>query len=153
MEERAVPQNPPQGYPRITPYLYYRDVAAAVDFAVSAFGFTERLRMKGPDGTVAHAEVDLDGGVVMMGNPGSDYRNPKQHGQRTELIYVYVDDVDGHLERAKNAGATIVSGLEDKVYGDRSYLAEDPEGHQWNFAQHVRDVSAEEVQAAATMGA
>jgi len=143
-----MPQNPPPGYPRITPYLYYQDVAAAVDFMVRAFGFTERLRLPGPGGRIAHAEVALGDGVVMMGNPGSERVNHPQVGHATQLIYVYVDDVDAHLEDAKRAGATIITGLEDKVYGDRSYLAEDPEGHQWNFAQHVREVTPQEIQTA-----
>lgn len=144
-------QNPPEGFPRITPYLLYKDVAGALDFLTRAFGFHERLRVPAPDGSVAHAEVELGDGVVMMGNPGGDYRNPKEHGHPSQLLYVYVDDVDKHCEVAEAAGATIVSAPEEKYYGDRAYLAEDPEGHQWNFAQHVRDVSPEEIpQAPAT---
>lgn len=63
-------QNPPEGMPRITPYLLYEDVDAAVDWLVNVAGFTERLRLKGPDGRANHAEVTMGDGVVMMGNPG-----------------------------------------------------------------------------------
>jgi uncharacterized glyoxalase superfamily protein PhnB len=56
------------------------------------------------------------------------------------MLLVYVDDVRGHYERAKVAGADIVSELEELPWGDRRYQASDPEGHQWTFAQHVRDV-------------
>ena len=143
-----MPQNPPEGFTRVTPYLFYRDVAGALQFLTTAFGCEERVRMPAPDGTVAHAEVAFENGMVMMGNPGPDYKNPQQLGHRTQLIYIYVDDVDGHFERAQAAGATIVAPPEDKFYGDRAYLAEDPEGHQWNFAEHVRDVSAEEMKTA-----
>jgi PhnB protein len=72
-----VVQNPPEGFPQITPYLLYEDVDAAVDWLVDAFGFTERLRMKGPDGKANHAEVKFGDGVVMLGNPGPDYQNPE----------------------------------------------------------------------------
>jgi PhnB protein len=143
-----MPQNPPEGYTRVTPYLYYEDVAGAVDFLTSTFGFTEKVRMAGEDGQVNHAEIELDGGVVMLGTPGEGYKNPKKLGGKTQSIYVYVDDVDAHFELAKSAGATIVRDPEDQFYGDRSYGAEDPEGHEWYFATHVRDVSPEEMQQA-----
>jgi PhnB protein len=139
-------QNPPPDFPRITPYLLYEDVDAAVDWLISVVGFTERLRMKGPDGRANHAEVQLGDGVVMMGNPGSDYRNPKQRGGATQLLYVYVDDVEHHFEAAKAAGATILREPADQFYGDRTYGIEDPEGHHWSFAQHVRDVTPEDMQ-------
>jgi PhnB protein len=148
MKEQDMAQNPPEGYPRITPYLLYEDVAAALDWLAATFGFVESVRMPGPDGRIAHAEMKLADGVVMMGHPGADYQNPRHTGQRHQLLYVYVDDVDGHHERAVQAGATIVSTPEDKFYGDRAYLAEDPEGHHWNFAQHMRDPSPEEMKAA-----
>jgi PhnB protein len=138
-----MPQNPPEGYPRITPYLLYEDVAAAVDWLGKSFGFRERLRFSGEDGVVSHAEMDLGDGVIMMGFPGSDYRNPRRLGGKTQLVHVYVDDVDQHFAQAKGAGATIIAELEDQSYGDRRYIAEDPEGHQWTFSQHVRDVAME----------
>ena len=141
-------RNPPEGYTRVTPYLLYHDCDAAIDFLTGALGFTERTRMKGTDGKTNHAELELEGGVVMLGNPGSDYKNPKELGGRTQTTYVYVDDVDAHFERAKTAGAHVERELEDQFYGDRSYAVHDPEGHAWSFATHVRDVSPEEMQAA-----
>jgi uncharacterized glyoxalase superfamily protein PhnB len=138
-------QNPPEGFPRITPYLLYEDVDATLDWLIGAFGFTEQVRMKGPDGKANHAEMGLAGGVVMMGHPGPDYKNPKHEGGAKQMIYVYVDDVDKHFEVAKAAGAHILSEPADQFYGDRTYGAEDPEGHQWNFAQHVRDVAPEDM--------
>ncbi|MGI8491892.1 MAG: VOC family protein [Acidimicrobiales bacterium] len=137
--------NPPEGFPVITPYLLYEDLDAAVDWLVATFGFVEDVRMPGPDGRTMHAELRHDGGVVMMGHPGVDYQNPKHRGGATQLVYVYVDDVDGHHARAKAAGAIISKEPEDQFYGDRTYGAEDPEGHQWSFAQHVRDVTPEEM--------
>lgn len=136
-------QNPPEGLSRITPYLLYEDVDAAVDWLVGTCGFSERMRMKGADNKSNHAEVAFGDGVVMMGSPGPDYQNPKRRGGATQLIYVYVDDVDEHYETARVAGARILREPTDQVYGDRTYGAEDPEGHQWSFAQHVRDVAAE----------
>ena len=69
--------NPPAGMPRITPYLLYNDVEAALDFLTTTFGFKERMRLPDEQGKNQHAEVELADGVVMMGNPGGDYQNPK----------------------------------------------------------------------------
>ena len=137
--------NPPEGFPRITPYLLYEDCAAALDFLTRALGFTEDVRMAGPDGKVDHAEVRMGDGVVMMGMPGPDYQNPNRHGHVSQMVYVYVDDVDKHYEQAKGAGAKIISEPQDQFYGDRNYMAEDPQGHQWNFATHTLDVAQEDM--------
>ena len=140
-----MPANPPANMPRITPYLYYCDVAAALAWLERTFGLVERLRMPGPDGKIAHAEMELRDGVVMLGCPSPQYRNPKQLGQATQSLYLYVDDVDKHFEHAKRAGARIVTAPADQFYGDRHYAAEDPEGHVWYFATHIRDVAPEEM--------
>ncbi|MDQ3874633.1 MAG: VOC family protein [Actinomycetota bacterium] len=145
-----MPQNPPEGYPAVMPYLYYEDAGAALKFLTSAFGFTEKFRMEGENGRIEHAEVEIgDKGVVMLGEPGEGYTSPKSRGgKKTESIYVYVDDVDAHFSRAKEAGATIVREVKDQFYGDRNYGAEDLEGHEWYFGTHVKDLSPEEFEAA-----
>ena len=119
---------------RIAPYLLYEDGAAAIDFLTNAFGFEEVMRMEDDQGAVNHAEVRLGEDSVMLGDPGDDYRNPRNADHSTALVHVYVDDVDGHFERAKAAGAEIVMEPTDQEYGDRRYDAKDPEGHFWSFA-------------------
>jgi PhnB protein len=144
-EEVTMPANPPENMPRITPYLYYEDVARALDWLARAFGFRERLRIPGPDGKIGHAEMELADGVVMLGCPGPEYRGPQRLGGVTQSTYVYVDDVDKHFEQASRAGAKILERPKDQFYGDRNYGAEDPEGHRWYFATHVRDVAPEDL--------
>jgi PhnB protein len=119
---------------RIAPYLLYEDGAAAIDFLTNAFGFEEVMRMEDDKGDVNHAELRLGEDTVMLGDPGDDYRNPRNADHSTALVHVYVDDVDGHFERAKAAGAEIVMEPTDQEYGDRRYDAKDPEGHFWSFA-------------------
>jgi PhnB protein len=128
--------------PAVTPYLLYEDVAAALEWLTRAFGFREQLRYADGDGTVTHAEMTVDGGSFMLGDPGPDYRNPNRLGGVTQLVHVYVDDVDAHFARARGAGATILAEPRDQEYGDRRYEAADPEGHHWSFAHRVRDVAA-----------
>ena len=124
-----MPQNPPPGMPRVTPYLFYEDAGAALDWLARAFGFEERVRMPGPDGTVMHGEMAVADGRVMLGRPGGDYVDPGPEGGVHQLQYVYVDDVDAHHRRASEAGATIVRAPEDQFYGDRTYTAADLAGH------------------------
>src|SRR5438445_2312423 len=128
----------------ITPYLYYADVDAALSFLGEAFGFEETLRYTGEGGYVSHAEMRLGDAAIMMGDPGESYRTPAQLGGTTHGTHVYVDDVDAIFERARAAGAEIHEEPTDKPYGDRSFTARDPEGHEWFVATHVRDVPLEE---------
>ena len=124
----------------ITPYLYYVDVRGALKFLSKAFGFQKQGRaMSGPDGKVNHAAMTLGDDLIMMGcPPGSKYKNPKRLGQATQSLYINVDNVDKHFERARKAGATILEEPKDTFYGHRRYGAEDPEGHQWYFAQEIK---------------
>jgi uncharacterized glyoxalase superfamily protein PhnB len=137
---------------KLTPYLFYKDVGKALDWFSKAFGFTEfDDRFTGEDGTIQHAamEISRKGEVFMLGCPGPKYKNPSKLGSVTALMYVTVDNVDKHFERAKKAGAKILQKPEDTFYGDRRYGVLDPEGHQWYFAQHLRDVTPEEMKKAA----
>jgi uncharacterized glyoxalase superfamily protein PhnB len=121
---------------KITPYLYYEDVAAALEWLAAAFGFREcGPKMTDPDGTVRHASMELDDALIMLGHPGPEYRNPNHLSAATQCLYVRVNDVNDHFERAKKAGAKILHEPQDMEYGDRRYGAEDLEGHQWYFAQ------------------
>ena len=95
--------------------------------------------MSGPDGKILHAAMKLGDDVVMIGCPGPKYKNPKRLGHSTQSLYVNVDDVDKHFKRAKRAGAKILEEPHDEFYGDRRYGAEDPEGHQWYFAQRIEE--------------
>jgi uncharacterized glyoxalase superfamily protein PhnB len=134
----------------ITPMLSYEDVAAAAAWLVEAFGFREELRFEERDGRVSHVELRLGDGAVMLGNPSPHYQSPKTHRERCEAaarwsetpfvvdgVHVYVDDVEAHFERARAAGAQILSEVEDTPFGDRHYRVEDLEGHRWMFAEHV----------------
>lgn len=122
----------------ITPYLYYEDVGATLKFLAKAFGFRKFGREMRQDGKINHAAMKLGDDLVMMGCPPAGYRNPKRLGQATQSLYVNVEDVDKHFARARKAGAKILEEPRDTEYGHRRYGAEDPEGHQWYFAQELR---------------
>jgi uncharacterized glyoxalase superfamily protein PhnB len=138
-----MPENPPRGYTRITPYLLYEDAAAALDWLAKAFGFRERFRHPLTDGRVDHAEMEFAGGLIMLATPGTDYRSPRRLGQATVVIHVYVDDIRAHCQRAREAGATIDREPTEKPYGTIQYAATDPEGHVWLFSEQVREPEPE----------
>lgn len=132
-------------YPTVSPYLLYEDAGAAIDWLCQAFGFRERLRFEDDGGVVNHAELEVGSdGLVMIGHPGPDYRSPDRSGQNTGIVHVYVDDVDTHFRHARASGARITREPADEAYGDRRYDCKDLEGHDWSFAQILRDVPAEE---------
>ena len=135
--------NPPHDMPRITPHLFYDDVGAAIDWLVKAFGFEIRLRMTDKDGAVVHGEVELKDSLVMLGLAAEveAWESPRTLGGRvSQRLYVFVDDVDAHYERAVSVGAQIIREPADQFWGDRVYECIDPEGHRWKFAQHLWDV-------------
>ena len=127
---------------RVTPYLLYEDGPAAIEFLTQAFGFREERRTTGAAGGL-HAELEVapGGGWVHLGQPPSGFRNPAEVG-RTSLVYVLVDDVDGHYARAKAAGALIIEEPNDLPFGHRRYGCADPQGHEWSFAQPIAEAAA-----------
>ena len=146
----------PAGYAGVTPYLIVRDAGRAIGFYKEVFGAYEGLRLDNPDGSVAHAELRIGEGWVMLGEEmaGMGYRGPLALGGSPVSLLVYVADVDAVFTRALAAGAETKRAVADQFYGDRSGAIVDPFGHQWMIATHVRDVSKEEMeQAMARMAA
>ena len=128
----------------ITPYVLYQDVAGALEWLSRAFGFRETLRFTEDDGRITHAEMEVGGSAVMLGQPAGDFHNPAELGVATVLLHIAVDDVDAQFRRAVSAGAGVVRKPADQSYGDRNCAVTDPEGHQWWFGQTLRDVAPEE---------
>ena len=134
-------------FPTVVPMLSYEDCGAAADWLCQAFGFDERERYTDSDGRVTHVELRLGDGVVFLGYPGPEYESPRRHREGSEAaarwsslpyvidgVWVGVEDAEAHVQRARDAGATILSELEDTPVG-RHYRAEDPEGHRWMFSE------------------
>jgi PhnB protein len=144
----TMPVNPvPEGYPRVSPNLAIDGASDAIEFYKSVFGASERLRMDGPEGHVAHAELLIGDSVVMVADefPDMGFLGPRKVGGTPVIVSVYVDDVDATFKRAVEAGAREVRAPEDQFYGDRSGQFEDPWGHRWSIATHVEDVTPEEM--------
>lgn len=136
----------PPGYRSITPYLAIDGAARAIEFYTKAFGARERLRMPGPGGRVAHAEIEIGDSLVMLADEsGAHHFHAPKGGETSVSLHLYVSDVDAAFARAVAAGATVERKLEDQFYGDRTGTLRDPFGHRWHLAAHVEDVSPEEM--------
>ena len=137
----------PEGYHTLTTYLAVEDAARAIDFYKEAFGAEETIRMPGPDGSVAHAELQIGDSKLMLSDPfpQSSVRPPSERGGPTASIFMYCEDVDAAFAQAQRAGATVVTELEDMFWGDRFGSLADPFGHVWSLAQHVEDVPPKEM--------
>ena len=143
---------PPATAGRIIPYLMIEGAAAAIEFYVGAFDAEENVRLAMPDGTIGHAEIVVNGAAVFLADAPDDMpgnaANPKKLGGSSVMLHQYVPDVDASVEKAVLAGATVVRPPEDQFYGDRASVIADPFGHLWAFHSRIREVSAEEMQAA-----
>jgi PhnB protein len=136
------------GYHSITPYLFIKGAAAAIEFYKNVFGAKERMRMPGPDGRIMHAELQIGDSIVMLSdeNAAMGALSPESVGGASSGLNVYIADVDAVINKAVGLGARLVRPVKDQFYGDRSGSIIDPFGHIWSVATHVEDVSREEMQ-------
>ena len=126
---------------RIIPALRYRNAGAAIDWLCKAFGFEKKMVVPAEGGRVAHAELVLGNGMIMLGDAEAEYgrvvRPPEPpEGVNTQGIYVVVDDADARCARARAADAEIVRELVTQDYGGRDYAARDLENHVWTFGTY-----------------
>jgi uncharacterized glyoxalase superfamily protein PhnB len=126
----------------IIPALRYRDATKAIEWLCDAFGFEQQVVVPGPNGTIAHAQLTLGNGMIMLGSvTPSDYgklvKQPDETGGAvTQSTYVIIPDADAHYKKAKAAGAEILIDIKNEDYGGRGYTCRDPEGHIWNFGTY-----------------
>ena len=131
--------------PTFTTALFYKDPLAALQWLEKAF-----VVITDAEGKLVHSEMKFGDGYIMVGGEWDFVASPVAAGGRnTQTTHVQLKDgIDAHCQLARAAGAVIVREPADQFYGDRSYMAKDPEGHVWSFAQTVRPVSREEAERA-----
>ena len=126
----------------VIPCLRYRDAVAAIEWLCETFGFEKRLVVPGDGDEIAHAQLTLGGGMVMLGSVtdtefGRLMKQPDEiGGAETQSAYVIVGDADAVYERARAAGARIAMEIRDEDYGGRGFSCYDLEGHLWNFGSY-----------------
>ena len=137
----------PKGYHTVTPSLFVVGAAKAIEFYKKALGAEELMRFPGPDGAIMHAEIKIGDSIVMLADemPEQGGRGPKSIGGTPVSFFVYRENVDAEWKRAVDAGAKVLVPLADQFWGDRTGCLEDPFGHQWWLAQHLRDLTPDEI--------
>jgi len=143
---KAVPEN----MHTVTPHLVCAGAADAIEFYKKAFNAVEAGRLPGPQGKLMHALIRIEGSAVMLVDEMPEWGSfgPKSLKGTPVTIHLYVEDVDAVVARALAAGARIIMPVADMFWGDRYGKLEDPFGHHWSVATHLRDVSQEEMQQA-----
>jgi PhnB protein len=145
----AKPSPIPDSYRRVTPTLTVAGAVKALEFYGAVFGATERMRFPGPDGTIAHSEIQIGDSVVIVEDedPNRGTKAPPPGGLpgSPASLFIYVEDVDAVIARAVELGATLQRPAEDQFYGDRDGHIVDPFGHGWTVASHIEDVPPEKL--------
>jgi uncharacterized glyoxalase superfamily protein PhnB len=142
MDPSPLTEEPPMPSSAI-PCLRYRDTPAAIDWLCEAFGFECQVAVPGIDGTIAHAQLTLNGGMIMLGSVSDEgeygrlLAQPDEIGGReTQTVYLQVDDADRVCESVRNAGGRILQEPKDTEFGSRGFMCRDPEGHVWNVGTY-----------------
>lgn len=137
----------PDGYHSITPYLVVNQGSKAIEFYKKAFGATEIMRMDGPGGTIAHAELRIGDSRIMLSDlvMQKEFSAPSLTSPTSISLMIYVENVDKAAAQAIAAGIKTEREVQDQFYGDRSGSFLDPFGHRWTIATHVEDVSEDEI--------
>ena len=129
------------GKSNIIPSMRYRDAPAVIEWLCNVFGFRKHLVVPGQGGAIAHAQLVLGNGMIMLGSDADDEYGrivspPGNDGINTQSCYIVIEDIDAHYDHAVDCGAEIVMEIADQDYGGRLYSVRDPEGHLWNFGSY-----------------
>ena len=144
----------PPGMHTVTPHLVCHSAVDAILFYVRAFGAVELARLPGPDGRLLHALLSIGDSQIMLVDEFPEHGSLGPHALKGSpvTLHLYVDDVDATVEQAVAAGARVTMPVAEMFWGDRYGRLEDPYGHRWSVASHVRDVSPQEMDAAVRKG-
>lgn len=137
----------PDGMHTVTPHLVCAGAAEAIEFYKKAYNAVEITRIPGQQGKLLHAHVRIGDSSVMLVDEFPEWNSfgPKALKGSSVTIHLYVEDADAFVKRAIEGGAKVIMPIADTFWGDRYGVLEDPFGHRWSVATHVRDVSSEEL--------
>jgi uncharacterized glyoxalase superfamily protein PhnB len=138
----------PAGMHTVTPHLVCAGAAEAIEFYKKAFGAVELMRLPGRQGRLMHACILIGDSPVMLVDEMPEWGSfgPKSLKGSPVTIHLFVENVDAVMASAVNAGAKVTMPVADMFWGDRYGKVEDPFGHYWSVATHMRDLSPQEIQ-------
>ncbi|MFZ0736211.1 MAG: VOC family protein [Candidatus Acidiferrales bacterium] len=138
----------PEGHHSVQPYIILSGAAQAIEFYKKAFGAAEMLCMKGPDGNIGHAEIQIGDSRIMMADESAPMAafSPKHYGGSPVSLLIYTENCDAMYRQAIAAGAQSVREPADQPYGDRISGVKDPFGYSWWIATNIKDMSKEDLE-------
>lgn len=142
----------PSGFHTITPVIYVKGAVEALEFYKQALGAEENSRHMTPDGSkVMHSELKIGDSRLFVCDEFPEWGalSPETLGGGTCSFFIYVENSDAAFDRAVEAGATVIMPVADTFWGDRVGAVADPYGHKWNLSTHIKDMTEEEMAAAA----
>jgi uncharacterized glyoxalase superfamily protein PhnB len=135
LKNRSVPVD------TVLPHVTYKNLAQAIDWLTSTFGFVEHYRYGDP---VQGAQLYIGNAFIMVNAARPGRSSPTELGRDTQSLTIFIEDVEAHFAHSRAAGARIVEALHETGYGEFQYGVEDIEGHHWLFSRHARDISPDE---------
>jgi uncharacterized glyoxalase superfamily protein PhnB len=140
----------PEGTRTLTPHLTVHNAAEAIEFYKKAFGAKELGRHAGPGGKIMHAALQIGDSRLMLNDefPEMGACGPVHTGGSPVTIHLAVEDVDKVFNQAVAAGAKPTMPVMDQFWGDRYGKLDDPFGHHWSIATHIKDMTPAEMEAA-----
>ena len=130
----------PEGFHTVTPYFVVDDAQGFIDFLKKAFHGKQTFAHKREDGGIMHATVKIGDSTIMLGETMEGME------AQTQMLYLYVDDVDKTYKEAISAGAKKEREIKDEFYGDRCGCVKDDWGNTWWISTHTEDVDNKELQ-------
>jgi len=135
----------PKGLRTITVQLTIDGCDQAIEWYRKAFGAELKSRAPDPSGKkVWHAEMHLGDSAFFLNDAFPEMGGVAQ----PTTLWIYADDIDQRFKRAVDAGAKVTMPLGDQFWGDRTGQVVDPYGNKWNLAQHVKDLTPEQMKKA-----
>jgi uncharacterized glyoxalase superfamily protein PhnB len=125
----------------VLPHVVYQDVDEAIAWLTKTFGFSEHYRYGDP---TSGAQMHFANAWIMLKRAREGSASPAKLGFGTQSLTVFVDDLEAHFRRTKEAGAKLLEDLHETGYGELQYAAEDLDGHHWLFSRHARDLSPDQ---------
>lgn len=137
----------PDDFHAITPMLAIKEASAAIEWYKKVFNAEEVMRLADANGVVAHAQLKINGSLIMIAEEHPDYnRSPDTLNGTSVILNLHVPDVDAVVDKAKQEGAVEIFPVKDQFYGDRSGRIQDPYGHMWIVSTRIKEVSPQEMQ-------
>ena len=138
----------PEGFHTVTPRMFVRGAAEAIEFYKQAFGAIELDRHADPGGKIVNADIKIGDSIISLAEESPEWGNcgPQSLGGATTIITLNVEDADAIWNQAMSAGAKMIFPIEDQFYGFRQGRLEDPFGHLWIISTQIEDVAPEEME-------